>query len=327
MRFSGRLVAICGAMLFCSAMLPVGEALAFGHQWRPAPGFLPAQGQAYRPAANMSGFRPGAAVRPAYAQPLNRMQQRPYPQRTLQWPIRQQGAYAQGYRMPPVGSPHAAGFYPPQWQFAPPGYAFQGGVSPSASQARIRPGRPPMFAQQYAWRPAGLPWVAQRARPEWPQQRKQAQVRMPPQMVGFRPAGTGYPAPAGAWRPAVRPAPSMHPQYAYQRYDHRAPGYTPDRRPMFRSGRPPAWPMPDARVASLSPAPMAQPYWRPAPAAAAAWHRDTSFRPAAYGRPMAGGPASRDRDRSTATRDSLPGWVTTYRETDTMGSCGWCSGS
>lgn len=324
MRFPVQVIAL--VFVSCGVMLPTEGVLAFGQQWRPAPNFLPVQAQVYGVGANMPDFRPRAAARPVYGRPYGQMQRRPYPQRIQQWPIAQHAAYAQGHRMPAVGPDYSAGYHQPQPRFAPPGYAFRPPLA--ASQTWMPQRRAPMFARQYGWRPAGQPWVARRARPGGPQQHMyQAQTRMPLQTAGFRPVGAGYPVLSGGWRPAARPAPALHPQYAYQGYGRRTLGYAAHRQPMFRSAYPRVWPMPDARMATWNPMPVVQPYWRPAPADAMAWHPDTSFRPAEYGRRLAGDAASPDGEASGFTRENLPGWVTTHKEADILGSCSWCSGS
>lgn len=328
MGFGRQLIAFGGMVMLGSILLPKGEALAFGQQWRPAPGFAPAQAGSFNRIAKMPSFRPQTVARPAMYPRHSQSQQRPprqlryqgasYPPRFAAW---------QGYpARPGAAAPYPGGFFPQPGSFAA-GYPGAGWGTPFAPMAQPWGHQPPMFARQFAWRPAGQPWLAQAPTAQRPQYR----ARMAPKMAGYGRSGSAYTLPAGNWRPVVRPAPAIRPYYAYQRYVARPPVYAPVQRPMFRIARPAAYHAPGVRVAGLNPVQAAgRGYWRPqARVPAGSWNSSRPFRPQAYGRSLAvkQPPASRDNEAQGFNRDNLPGWVTTYQDSGYEDSCTWCGGS
>ena len=186
----------------------------------------------------------------------------------------------------------------------------------------------PLFARQYAWRPAAQPWVVRA--PVSP--RDDYRVRVAPEYVGYRPAGPAYAPPAGSWRPPVWQAPASRPQLSYQSHVVQHPVYAAGQQPAWSTVRPAAPPVPGNRVAGPNPVPvgLVGGYWRPhAAAPAASRHSGRPFRPQGYGRSLAAKKeaASRTSQDLGFTRDTLPGWVTTYQDSGHESSCGWCYGS
>jgi hypothetical protein len=326
MRFRRQLIAFVGVVALGGTFFTAGDALAFGPQWRPAPGTGPAYGRDYGGAANLPSFRPRAVVRPVSYRPYGHIQQRPsrsiaqprpYPQRVA---LAQSGpaSYAQ---------PGYAAAYQSRPQFIPAGYAPWGWAPPGAA-GFVPAWQPPPFARQYAWRPAGQPWAVRpmAAAP----QRRHHEVWTAPQMARFRPVGPQHLAPAGNWRPWSRPVAGVPQQFGVQGHGYRAPGIAGNQRFGFRPARPPVLAVPGAQFAGPSAAPMVGGYWRTGSAAPSrSWNPGASFRPLAYGRDPARAAkvAVRDGKASRFGTGTLPGWVTTYQETEYGGSCSWCNGS
>lgn len=317
-----QLIVFGGFMVCFGSLLPTGEAMAFGQHWRPAPGFGPAQGHNYGGVANMPNFRPRTVARSLNYQRFGRVQPRPSLRRGHWQPYAPQMGFWPGRPAFDSAPRYAAAPYPPP-QLAPMGYLPGGWANRRTGFAPAWQPPTPLFARQYAWRPVGQPWVAQTRPARQPKPRYQ--VRMAPQMVGFRPTAPGYAAPASGWRPATHPAAGMPQQYGQQRHVYQAPVRAGSRGLRTGSMRPPGWPMSGARVAGPNPAPVVNGYWRPGfVVPAAAMPPGVTFRPVAYGRSEA---VARDRRGSEATRDKLPGWVTTYQDTGFDDPCGWCSGT
>lgn len=336
MTFAKQLIAFGGMIFLGGAMLPTGEAFAFGQQWRPAPGYGMPQVGSHGRIANSPSFRPHSAARPAMNRSLNRPR-RPHQQRSYRpLPYQQQFFAAQRYPMYPGAGPAGGGFYPQQPRAMAAGYPAPGWSSPFANMAQPWGFQMPMFTRQFAWRPAEQPWVArnpmpQQAQPRYRQAQPQYRVTTMPQAVGFRQAGSGAAPAVGSWRPAVQPSPAVRPQYAYQRYATRPPVTPAGRQSMFRTAPRSGYPMPGARIAGLGRAPVQAPpgNWRPQAAAPAdGWRSSRSFRPQGYGRSVADkAEVASGREGSGFTRDNLPGWVTTYQDSGYEGACSWCSGS
>jgi len=328
MTFGKQLIALGGIVFFCGALLPTGEALAFGQQWRPAPGFGAARIGSHDRVANTPSFRPHSAARPTIQRSFNRVQQRPYRQHSYQpWPHQPPFYAAQRYPAYRGGAaPVGGGFYPQLPHAQAVGYRAPGWSAPFAGMMQPWGLQMPMFTRQFAWRPADQPWRTRNVMPRYaqPQYRVRAAV---PQQVGFRTGNPAYVPVAGSWRPAVRP------QYAYQRYGSRPQVMATGLQPGFRAAHSRNYSVPGARrIAGADPVPLQTGWvghWRPqAGMPAAAWHTKRSFRPQAYGRSVAEkvDVASR-RERSDFTRDNLPGWVTTYQDSGHEDACSWCSGS
>lgn len=298
---SGRQAVGLGAIVvFSVSFMAAGSALAFGQQWRPAPGF--AMAQPYQRVAAGQAFRPRGSV-PAGYQRFDRIQQRP--QRSAPWPT----------YLPHMGDPRMGGaFYPPP-QFARTNPAYAGWPRPMDHAGQFWPQQAPPFTRQFGWQPSGNPWIARMptAMPQQPRYR----YPVNPQTAGFRPAGPGYEPPRGGWRPMQPPGPSMPLNYVYQ-----SGVYNAGREPVPGAARMPG-------VHSL-PVAAARPYWRPELRnQATAWQSGSTFRPLAYGRGTAADVkvATRSEDGRAFTRDNLPGWVTTYQEAADRDSCSWCGGS
>lgn len=323
MNFGKQIIALGGMMIFAGSLLPITEAQAFGQQWRPASGFSSAQPHSFQRVANMPSFRPrpGVAAQPNAAAPrfaqYTAPRYAPYP------------AYSPGYASPP---PMVTAYgYPPQASYyAPAMPPATGWPQPFGYMAQSWQQQVPLFVRQFAWRPAGQPWLA--AASDTYHQPARYQARMAPQMSGFRPSVPSAVPTYGSWRPAVAAhAPAM----VASRYAYPAPVYTGQRYPASRSYVPPVWSPAGDRVAGYNPAPsgISREYWRPDSAAlpGGAWQGANSrFRPAAYGRSGVRDErlaARADDDGSSFARDRLPGWVTTYQEADFAASCGWCGGS
>lgn len=217
-------------------------------------------------------------------------------------------------------SPYRGFGYAPQVQH------FAGEMPVTAPPAAYPPGSmPPLFARQFAWRPAEQPWVV----PVY--QGRQAYYPAPvaPPTIGFYPAGPFYGA-AGTWPPRIH-GPS-YPAYPAYPMPGQVPVYAVQQRPYFVPGGVAAWRSTGVPVAGVNSAPAGpgRGDWRPVAAAGGDWRSGRpGFRPAAYGR-------SPQRDARLVshtgegfgiTRDKLPGWVTTYEDTADLGSCGWCDGS
>lgn len=336
MRFGKHLIAFGGIALLSGAMLPAEEAWAFGQQWRPAPGIGSVRTASYDRIANMPSFRPHSAARPTIQRSLSPAQRRPYSQGSYQRPY-SQGLYQRPFYaaqqhpayfggVMPVG----AGFYPQPPRASTAGYRAPGWSAPFAGMMQPWGLQMPMFTRQFAWRQAEQPWLARDAMPRQAQPRNR--VTALPQTAGFRTGSPGFAVPvAGSWRPAVRPAPAIRPQYADRWYAARPSVNTAGRQPSFTTTPRKPHRLPGAHIAGVDSAPVqtGPGYWRPqAGAPAAAWRSNRSFRPQSYGRRLADKlDAAPGKGGSEFTRDNLPGWVTTYQDNGYEGACSWCSGS
>lgn len=329
MTFGKHLIAFGGFVFMSGVMLPAEEAWAFGQQWRPAAGLGSVPTGSYERIANMPSFRPHSAARPAIHRSFSRAQQRPYSHAAYRTRPHQRPFYATqhgpAYRgVMPVG----AGFYPQPLHAMTNTYPVPGWSAPFAGMMQPWGLRMPMFARQFAWRQAEQPWLARDATPRQVQPRNR--VRAVPHTVGFRAPDTRSAVPvAGSWRPAVRPAPAVRPQYAYKWYAARPSIDVPGSRSGFTAAPRKAQPLPGARIASAETTPAGSGYWRPqAGAPTTAWRSKSAFRPRAYGRSVAEKvDVASAREGSRFTHDQLPGWVTTYQDTTYEGACSWCSGS
>jgi hypothetical protein len=320
MSFEIRAIALAGILALSSTAAQSVSPNAWGHQWRPSTGL----GAAHAGFANAPSFRPLRAVggwrQPGYTQVPR------YPS-----PPQQYGRFGYPDAMPytPYAATAYAGYGPlpsplsrlptpvvPAW-----GYPFNG-------MHRAWQPQPPLFARQFAWRPAAQPWLARSlaaapipypasANPAYAQYRRPlAQALMP-----------------GSWRPNPR-----------QLVD-RTVGHRGQRRaaPWATAPVTPGWHT--ARLAGFNPpAPwMAERSWRPVRHLPAAWIDQRSWRP--VGHPpgavrqtvAAFRPVTRGRAEANSggggtwwaggARDESPGRVTSYQEADFARSCGWCSGS
>ena len=310
MKFGRQMIALGGIVILGGYLLPVNSAHAFGQQWRPEPGFAPvAQVRPYHPVANLPSFRPRDPAPVAYQPPRrDHYGWFPYAQQAPAWAGQYGYAYT-GYQ------PVAHYYYPPQ-----PTAAYDAPVwaQPFNGMAQMWQQQVPLFARQFAWRPADQPW---RAGSVPVVQAQRYPVRSAPQMVGFRPAQPGYAPAVSSWRPA----PGYASNYAGYRTPVFAPGGAADLRPSPSPSRPiAAVSLADPRYAATG-----RGYWRPEAATATPWRNDNAFRPTAYGRSLAGRAEAPTRhpENFGFTQDHLPGWVTTYQESQFSGSCSWCSGS
>jgi hypothetical protein len=328
MAFERQLNALGGMILAGSTLFANADALAYGQQWRPAPGFGAAAVGSSNRTANMPNFRPSTLARQSRPRPYSQIEQRPYRQRSYR-PAPQRFAGWQGYPLPGATNPYALGLHLPQ-----PGYFAAAYPGPGWGMPVTRMAQPwrqppvPLFARQYAWRAAQQPWVARAPVSQGDGYR----VRMAPTFVGYRPAGPAYAPPAGSWRPPVWQAPASRPQLSYHSHATQQRGYAAGQQAALRTVRPAVPWVPGNRVAGRNPVPvgLGGGYWRPnAAAPAAPWHSGRSFRPQEYGRSLAAKKeaASRTGQDLGFTRDNLPGWVTTYQDSGYESSCGWCSGS
>lgn len=329
MTFCKQLVAFAGISFFSSAMLPAGEALAFGQQWRPAPGFGPAQMGSYTRIANTPNFRPHGAARPTMYRSFSRSQRSYQPRSYQPRPYQDRLVAAQQHRMYRGAFPPGGGFLPQQPRMTAAGYPAPGWSTPYPQMVQPWGFQIPMFARQFAWRPAEQPWIARNPMPR--QAQPQYRVRSVPQTVGFRPTGPAAAPVVGSWRPAVRPVPVVRPQHGYQRYAARPPITPAGREAMFRTAPRDSHPVPGPHFAGLDRAPVqvGPGYWRPQAALpAAAWQQHGHFRPQAYGRRVVEkAQVASAKAQTRFTRDNLPGWVTTYQDSGYEGSCSSCSGS
>ena len=330
MAFERQLNALGGMVLVGSALFANAEALAFGQQWRPAPGYGAGTVGSINRVANMPSFRPSTLARQSLPRPYSQIEQRPYRQRSYR-PAPQRFAGWQGHPQPRVTNPYALGLHLPQPGYFAAAYPPPGWGMPFTGKAQPwgRPPPVPLFARQYAWRPAEQPWVA---RAPVPQPEDDYRARMAPRFVAYRPAGPAYAPPPGSWRPPVWQAPANRPQLTYRSRVPQHPVYAWGQHASLSASRPAASAVQANRVAGPDPVPvgLGGGYWRPhASAPAAEWRTGRPFRPKQYGRSLAAKQesASRTSQGLGFTRDNLPGWVTTYQDSGYESSCGWCSGS
>jgi hypothetical protein len=328
MAFERQLNAFGGMILVGGTLFAHADALAYGQQWRPAPGYAAAAVGSNNRIANMPNFRPHTSARQSRHRPYSRIEQRPYRQRTHR-PAPQQFTGWQGYPLPGAANPYSLGLHLPRPGYFAATYPGPGWGMPFTGTAQPwRQPPAPMFARQYAWRPAQQPWVARAP----VSQADDYRVRMAPTFVGYRPAGPAYAPPAGSWRPPVWQAPAARPQLSNQSHVTQHPYYAAGQQGASTTVRPAVPWVPGSRVAGPNPAPvgLGGGYWRPhAAAPAASRHPGGPFRPHGYGRSLAAKKeaASRTNQELGFTRDNLPGWVTTYQDSGYESSCGWCYGS
>ncbi len=312
MKSKKQAIAFGGMILFSGCCLLSTSAAAYGPQWRPAPGYAATNGAGFRQIASAPGFRPQTAPPPRFYQTRHR---RFAPQRVHPSSVARSPAVYPMHRMPQYWGPgfQAVGPGTSPWMPAPAMTA-QPWRQPPRGFARRLDNRPPP-APQYRAGPAAAP------RHYW--------QRMPtaPRRLGFRPADPrGLPA-YGSWRP-VRQANAA----AAGAANSPAPGYTPGLRgdlghngAVFPAG------LREAPV-GLSPTSLRATYrnWRPVTRGQALPSRSaTAFRPMGYGRAAVNTRrvASNTSPMSAASRARLPGWATTYQDTNDGGLCSWCGGS
>jgi hypothetical protein len=315
MKASSFVGAFGGAVLLGATALP-GSALAFGQQWRPAPGHMPNNMPRYQRVANVPNFRPSYSAAPS--------RYRGYGHASPGMPREQQGMAAQ-YARPghATRSPAAYGMpygYAPVQRMAPmvaPGWR---GAPVSAMAQGWRP-HAAGYPQQYGWQPQVQPWAAPRYAAPQPYAAAHYQTRWaPPVQSAWQPpqhhaaAAPSY----RTWRP-VAPAPGYH-----------APARMPQPAPVAAA----VWMMdPASGTAAMLPAGGPGSYWRPALVADHGVPPTSSFRPSGYGRsqPDRGWIASQgiasQRGVYGATRDRLPGWATTHADDPVLDDCTWCGGS
>ncbi len=319
MKSKKQAIAFSGMILFSGCCLLSTPAAAYGPQWRPAPGYAATHGAGFRQTASASGFRPQTAPLPQFYAPPPRFYQTRYrrfaPQRFYPSSVARSPADYPMHVMPQYSGPGylAVGPRPSSWMPAP------------AMTAQPRQQPPPGFAQRLDNRPP--PALQNRVAPAAvPRQRWQ---RMPaaPRRLGFRPADPRDVPAYGTWRPAGQANAA-----AVGAANSPVRGYTPRLRVdlghnggVFRAG---------LRQASvgLSPTSPRATYrnWRPVTGAQALPSRSaTAFRPMSYGRSAVNTRrvASNTYPMSTASRARLPGWATTYQDTNHGALCSWCSGS
>lgn len=313
MKIDRQIMALGGIVLLGGSLFPVTESHAYGQQWRPDPAQIGLAGPSSQRAVGMPRFRPQAMPSAPRYQVPDRLPYRP---------IQPRGPWNGYMAGAPYGSPQSA--YP-GYGYAPQVQHFAGRMPVTAPAAVYPAGNmPPLFARQFAWRPAEQPWVV-----PVPQQGRQAYYPAPvaPPAIGFYPTGPFYGATAGAWPPGV-----YRPSYPVYPMPGPAPVYAVQQRPYFVPGGVAAWRSAGVPVAGASPVPTdpGRGDWRPVAAAGGDWRgAGVGFRPAAYGRsPQRDARlVSRTGEGFGFTRDKLPGWVTTYEDTADLGSCGWCDGS
>lgn len=304
-----RTTTLGGILLLSITAFQSEHAIAFGQQWRPMSGLEPGPGGAHQRLGPAPAFRPWPATRPAR---YRHMPQQPLAPQPPGW---------QGWRTSAGPAPqmrHAANGYVrsanrPLPRFNPTMIAATAPARtyPSKGFARASHSPPPLFSRQYAWRPASRPWVA----------RAPAALHMMRPAVGLgasyaaqRLAVSRVPVP-GSWRPDIGPR-HVYPPGAYTdfRRAHGWPRGLPPGQVAGFAGMPPM-----AAMQRGMPRP-GHGFRGAGPRAAAA------FRPATYGRSNSVARVdSGGRDLRRA-QPVLPGWATTYRETDHAGSCLWCRG-
>lgn len=334
MKLERHLRVLVGILVTGGVLLATSPALAYGPQWRPAQVDDPTL-QSMQRLASMPGFRPHSAARPAIAVPSGH-RRHAYRNPTVR----------PGWQPPPVhsgwqGYPQPQGYMPPMaahQRFPQPlmgGYPHMAWMNPYAgAMPWAQP--MPLFTRQFAWRPSGHLWMAQREsvpRPRLTQPRYSARVS--PQRGGFRPTAPVYAPARGAWRPLPSQAAVALPGSARPGYPPRVntAGRFAGNQAVFRGTPGFGHPMPVQRVAGPVPPPasVGRPYWRPQRIAAGVQRRHASpFRPQGYGRkpaPRTAELAARGREGLKSGRGGLPGWATTFRDAGVEESCSWCRGT
>ena len=316
-----QIIALGAVVLVGGLWLPLDEALAFGQQWRPAPGYGVGSGANLRPTSNVPAFRPHSAARPAIARRLPRVGPPAYPQYPYAGRLTPHFAPRQGAPLWSYGRSPVGGFMPPPGHLAAvyPQAALSRPFVPAASPWGWQM---PMFTRQFGWRPARQPWVAQTPAPRWQDYRS----RITPPAVQQRPVRTAYVPAAGSWRPTAPGAASP------RQFIARSPAHAGIQRPIFRLPSQTLNPAQSTRlVAAVAAQPVApQHYWRPQVGEQAGIRRSwQAFRPSDYGRrpPRGNRLAARGGEDGGLPRGGLPGWVTTHDYDIVEDSCNWCSGS
>ena len=317
MAFERQLTAFGGIVLLGSILYSGGQALAFGQQWRPAPGYATAPAGSFNRVAKMPNFRPRNLTRTGKHRSYNQIAQRPYRPRSyrgLAQPRRL--AALQAYRRPQINPPYFAGLHPAHAYPA----AFPGPAWGMPFTAITQPWGQPLspFPRQFAWRSAGQPWITRVP----PSREPRYRARRAPAMAGNRHARARIAPPAGSWRPT----PAMAPRFIHQRRLAQQPLGVGG-----RGSRSAAQTSPDTRIAGLNPSSVGTRHvsWRPQSGTAVSpLRRGQPFRPQDYGRSMGATKALAAREQEAVyTRDGLPGWVTTYDDSVSGGSCSWCGDS
>lgn len=306
-------------------MLPSSEALAFGQQWRPAPGAVVNQqrvGMAHMPRtsrfARVPNFRP--AVRP-----------------TTTVYVRQQ-PYRPNYRPSRISPPTyamPARTFPQTRYYAQTRSPMGGWGQPFGGFAQMWQRQMPMFGNRFASGPAPRSWngaqMPRRTVPSYAGQRFEA--RAIPPTKRFRPkAGLAMAPPSPrAWRPVQ----AQQPVLVSRRVAGWASGHVSAPSQSGYRGARSAWkPMPRAAERMVSNQRNAfggqtLAHWRPQSSVPSrSWRPDDAFRPAGYGRLAAESVpvAARSSIDTGAESAKLPGWATTY-ESASNATCTWCSGS
>lgn len=312
--------AIGAVFVITSAGLHGGPAYAFGDQWRPVAGYPSQQVRDSWRSAQAPAFRPRYPMTSAAHEPPNSRLRQPARYQAA-WPAYAAPRYPAAVAMPvPYGHPAQPGYFS-----APPG-PLPGAAYPGWTPAFGEVTQPwqhpvPMFARQFAWRPAGQLWMVP-ASDLHPADRGWTA----PRRSVFPASAPGY----GTAHDSRRPVPGGAPFVADRRYA--APVYSAPQQHGFSGWRPVNRAMVDARPTGWNAAPAGPNgnIWRPQPAVSAnGLAPSRGFRPQAYGRSPA--PDRRMLARGEAPSghalSALPGWVTTYEETDYSDTCAWCGGS
>ena len=175
----------------------------------------------------------------------------------------------------------------------------------------------PLFARQFAWRPADQPW--RRLSPGG--SGAALSQRSAPQMVGFRPAQPGYAPAVGSWhrRRAMR---QITPGIGRLSLRPAAPPTCGLRRRLPGQSRQSVSPIRAYVATGRGIGGLKQPPLRPG-----ATTMPSGRPPMVVVWPAAREAPARHPENFGFTQDHLPGWVTTYQESQFSGSCSWCSGS
>ncbi len=316
MKYQIRAAAMAGLMLLGVGVIASGQAFAYGPQWRPIDSSPNAMQQ---PGAMAARTAPGGPVfRPA-SMPRN-----PF-------------SFANRYRYSAYGPAAYAPAYPHRGRFDR--YDRAPLLSTPMAGMGYQPGayQPPAFTRQYGWRAAPQPWIADRATYagqmfDTPFYAYQQMYRSPfawanpfagPQPVAY---GGGY------WPPQSTLAGTYpEPHWPANGYAVAMAHYPAAWANAYGWGVPGGqWPMPQMA--------MARP-WVPSHAAPQGygyrgepqpqpWSGRMAFRPPTYGKDArASSTAETPRNEEQFTRDNLPGWVTTYQESEQLDYCAWCGGS
>ena len=283
--------------------IPIGTAEAYGQQWRPAPGFAAATVRLYRAIANVPSFRPRAAARMSYAERFGGLAQRRHSALAAsrlphQDPYRRYARPVGRYQTPYLSTPPIAAGWP-----QPFGH-LAGAWQPL-----------PAYLPTFAGPPVDPRWAAT----PWPSQYDPYRAPHTAE-AGAMPRGPrlGY----ARWRPVAPAALGGSRHRSADQASLSGPGV----RPVFR-GHTAGWPAVAKRQAASTP--YRQAMWRPvASAPSLAWQPAAEFRPVAYGRSRNDQRiASRGAVSLNGPQQKLPGWVTTYQDSDLVDACSCCNGS